>query len=114
MGLQYWNPPGLLAFLLNAVGGCLVVIWFAIAFSYLRIHPQLEADGDITEVRMWAPGVLPWATIALAGGIVALMLTNPDGRFQVLAVAVVVGVIALCGAATQHNTHKQQGVRGNE
>ena len=114
VGLQYWNPPGLLAFLLNAVGGCLVVIWFAIAFSYLRIHPQLEADGDITEVRMWAPGVLPWATIVLAGGIVALMLTNPDGRFQVLAVAVVVGVIALCGAATQHNTHKQQGVRGNE
>lgn len=118
VGLQYWNPPGLLAFLLNAVGGCLVVIWFAIAFSYLRIHPQLEADGDITEVRMWAPGVLPWATVALAGGIVALMLTNPDGRFQVLAVAVVVGVIALCGAAwtrteTFLSTHKQQGVRGD-
>ncbi|WP_066527674.1 amino acid permease [Corynebacterium bouchesdurhonense] len=119
VGLQYWNPPGLLAFLLNAVGGCLVVIWFAIAFSFLRIHPQLEADGDITEVRMWAPGVLPWATIALAGGIVALMLTNPDGRFQVLAVAVVVGVIALCGAAwtrteTFQSNHKQQGVRGDE
>lgn len=119
VGLQYWNPPGLLAFLLNAVGGCLVVIWFAIAFSFLRIHPQLEADGDITEVRMWAPGVLPWATIVLAGGIVALMLTNPDGRFQVLAVAVVVGVIALCGAAwtrteTFKSNHKQQGVRGDE
>ncbi|MCP1387394.1 amino acid permease [Corynebacterium sp. TA-R-1] len=95
VGLQYWNPPGLLAFLLNAVGGCLIVIWFAIAFSFLKLHPQLEDAGELTNVRMWAPTVLPWATIALAAGIVALMLTNPDGRFQVLAVTVVVGVIAL-------------------
>ncbi|QYH20431.1 amino acid permease [Corynebacterium aquatimens] len=95
VALQYWNPPGLLAFLLNAVGGCLIVIWFAIAFSFIRLHPRLEASGEITQVRMWAPKVLPWATIALAAGIVALMFTTPDGRFQVLAVAVVVGVIAL-------------------
>ena len=26
VGLQFWNPPGLLAFLFNAVGGCLLVI----------------------------------------------------------------------------------------
>ncbi|MEH0147994.1 amino acid permease [Corynebacterium sp. Q4381] len=100
VGLQYWNPPGLLAFLLNAVGGCLVVVWFAIAFSYLRIHPQLVQRGEITHVRMWAPSWLPWATIALIGGLVLLMLTNPDGRFQVFAVAVVVGVIALAGVIT--------------
>ncbi|HAT1462938.1 TPA: amino acid permease, partial [Corynebacterium striatum] len=25
--LQFWNPPGLLSFLFNAVGGCLLVIW---------------------------------------------------------------------------------------
>lgn len=108
VGLQYWNPPGLLAFLLNAVGGCLIVIWFAIALSYLRIHPQIVASGEITNVRMWAPGFLPYATIALAAGIVALMLTNPDGRFQVLAVVVVVGVIAICGAAwTKTDRFKQ-------
>ncbi|SDL64618.1 aromatic amino acid:proton symporter, AAT family [Corynebacterium mycetoides] len=97
VALQYWNPPGLLAFLLNAVGGCLIVLWFAIAFSFVRLHPQLEASGEITDVRMWAPRVLPWATIALAGAIVVLMLTTAEGRFQMLAVAVVVGVIALAG-----------------
>ncbi|WP_288832251.1 amino acid permease [uncultured Corynebacterium sp.] len=97
VALQYWNPPGLLAFLLNAVGGCLIVIWFVIAFSFLRLHPQLEAAGELTHVRMWAPGVLPWATVALAAVIVALMATTPDGRFQILAVAVVVGVITAAG-----------------
>ena len=104
VGLQYWNPPGLLAFLLNAVGGCLIVIWFAIAFSFLRLHPQLVTRGEITHVRMWAPSWLPWATIALIAGLVLLMLTNPDGRFQVLAVTVVVGVICLAGAIWTRKT----------
>ncbi|WP_291314804.1 amino acid permease [Corynebacterium sp. UBA2622] len=99
VGLQYWNPPGLLAFLLNAVGGCLIVIWFVIAFSYLRIHPRIVASGEITHVRMWAPKVLPWATVALAAVIVVLMATTAEGRFQILAVAVVVGVITLAGVA---------------
>ncbi|PAT08981.1 amino acid transporter [Corynebacterium hadale] len=97
VALQYWNPPGLLAFLLNAVGGCLIVIWFAISFSFLRLHPRLVATGEITQVHMWAPSVLPWATIALAAALVVLMLTTPDGRTQLLAVAVVVGVAAIAG-----------------
>lgn len=97
VALQYWNPPGLLPFLLNAVGGCLVVIWFVIAFSFIRLHPRLKRNGELTHVRMWAPSVLPWATVVLAAAIVALMATTPDGRFQILAVAVVVGVITLVG-----------------
>ena len=97
VALQYWNPPGLLAFLLNAVGGCLIVLWFAIAFSFLRLHPRLENSGEITHVRLPAPTVLPWAAIVLAAGIVVLMLTTPEGRFQMLAVTVVVGVITFAG-----------------
>ncbi|MBL7285630.1 amino acid permease [Corynebacterium godavarianum] len=97
VALQYWNPPGLLAFLLNAVGGCLIVIWFAISFSFLRLHPRLVATGEITQVRMWAPSVLPLATILLAAALVVLMLTTPEGRMQLLAVAVVVGVAAIAG-----------------
>ena len=98
VALQYWNPPGLLAFLLNAVGGCLIVLWIVVALSFVRIHPTLVATGEITEVRMWAPTVLPWVMIALSAGVIALMLADPDGRFQMLAVAVVVGVIALASA----------------
>ncbi|QPK83964.1 amino acid permease [Corynebacterium qintianiae] len=109
VALQYWNPPGLLAFLLNAVGGCLIVLWFAIAFSFIRLHPRLVESGEITHVRMWAPKVLPWATVTLAGAIVVLMLTTPEGRFQMLAVAVVVGVITLAGIVwTSTDAFKQR------
>ncbi|MBA5243415.1 amino acid permease [Corynebacterium haemomassiliense] len=108
VALQYWNPPGLLAFLLNAVGGCLIVLWIVVALSFVRLHPKLVATGEITEVRMWAPAVLPWVMIALAAGVIALMLADADGRFQMLAVAVVVGVIAIAGAIHQ-NVHKNRG-----
>lgn len=108
VALQYWNPPGLLAFLLNAVGGCLIVLWIVVALSFVRIHPKLVATGEITDVRMWAPNVLPWVMIALAAGVIALMLADADGRFQMLAVAVVVGVIAIAGAIHQ-NVHKNRG-----
>ncbi|WP_286204433.1 amino acid permease [Corynebacterium afermentans] len=102
VALQYWNPPGLLAFLLNAVGGCLIVLWIVVALSFVRIHPKLVATGEITEVRMWAPAVLPWVMIALAAGVIALMLADADGRFQMLAVTVVVGVIAIAGVIHQN------------
>ena len=97
VALQYWNPPGLLAFLLNAVGGCLIVLWIAVALSFVRLHPKLVENGEITDVRMWAPNVLPWIMIALTAGVILLMLSDPDGRFQMFAVAVVVGVITLAG-----------------
>ena len=106
VALQYWNPPGLLAFLLNAVGGCLIVLWIVVALSFVRLHPKLVATGEITEVRMWAPAVLPWVMIALAAGVIALMLADADGRFQMLAVTVVVGVIAIAGVIHQ-NMHKK-------
>lgn len=107
VALQYWNPPGLLAFLLNAVGGCLIVLWIVVALSFVRIHPKLVATGEITEVRMWAPSVLPWVMVTLAGGVIALMLADPNGRYQMLAVTVVVGVIAIAGAIHQ-NLHRKE------
>lgn len=107
VALQYWNPPGLLAFLLNAVGGCLIVLWIVVALSFVRLHPKLVATGEVTEVRMWAPAVLPWVMIALAAGVIALMLADPAGRFQMLAVTVVVGVIAIAGAIHQ-SVHKKE------
>ena len=75
------------------------MLWIVVALSFVRIHPQLVARGEITDVRMWAPSVLPWVMIALAVGLILLMLGNPDGRFQMFAVAVVVGVITLAGVA---------------
>ncbi|MCZ9308953.1 amino acid permease [Corynebacterium uberis] len=100
VGLQWWNPPGLLDFLLSSIGGCLVVIWVTVIASYLRIHPILERRGEITSVRMWGYPWAAWATAAAVGAIVCLMLADPVARTQVLAVTVVCAVILLAAAAS--------------
>ncbi|WP_394281225.1 amino acid permease [Corynebacterium sp.] len=101
VGLQFWNPPGLLAFLLNAVGGCLIVIWLAIIFSYLRLHPQLVRSGEITEVRMPGYPWLAWVAVVVVLALVALMLTDPTGRAQVIAVVCMVAFIVACSLVVQ-------------
>ena len=84
------------------------MLWIVVALSFVRLHPKLVATGEITDVRMWAPNVLPWVMIALAGGVIALMLADPAGRFQMFAVAVVVGIVALAGVVWTRVTGKKE------
>ena len=95
VGLQYWNPPGLLTFLLNAVGGCTITLWIMVAVTWLRLHPVLVSGKEITTVRM--PGY-PWTAIVcliLLGGLVLLMLSDAASQSQVISVAMVFGFASL-------------------
>ncbi len=95
VGLQYWNPPGLLTFLFNAVGGCLLVIWLFITASYLKLHPQLRAGGEISAIR--APGYpfVPWLVILAMAGLIVLMIFDEGARGQVIAVLVLSAILIL-------------------
>ncbi|MCQ9343337.1 amino acid permease [Corynebacterium kozikiae] len=92
VGLQYWNPPGLLTFLLNAVGGSLIVVWIMIVLSYLKLHSKLE----VSTVRMWGHPWLPILTLMAIGALVLLMIADPSTRPQVISVAVLfAGIVGL-------------------
>lgn len=96
VALQYFNPAGLLDFLLNAVGGCLLVVWAMIALSQLKLRPELERNGEISTVRMWTHPWLGILTLVMLAGLVVLMLGDPGSRGQVFSVVVVFGsLIAL-------------------
>ncbi|ANE03690.1 aromatic amino acid transport protein AroP [Corynebacterium crudilactis] len=100
VGLQYWNPAGLLDFLLNAVGGCLIVVWAMIALSQLKLRKVLEANSEISTVRMWAHPWLGIITLVLLTGLVLLMLGDTASRGQVYSVAIVYGFLILLSFAT--------------
>ncbi|MGD7002485.1 amino acid permease [Corynebacterium halotolerans] len=106
VGLQWWNPTGLLDFLLNAVGGCLIVIWVMIVLSYLKLHPQLEANGEISTVRMWGWPWLAWVTLIALAGLVVLMLFDEGARSQIYSVAVVVAALVGLSFATRGNSDR--------
>ena len=95
VGLQFWNPPGLLAFLFNAVGGCLLVIWSFIVASFIKLHPVLRKNGELTEIRVPGFPWLPWITAAALAGLTLLMLFDPAARNQVISVLILAAVLVI-------------------
>lgn len=93
VGLQWWNPTGLLDFLLNAVGGCLVVIWIVIATSYLKLHPELQRTGEISTVNLPAFPLIPILSLVMLGSLVVLMLFDNSARSEITSVAVILVVL---------------------
>ncbi|MHA2788650.1 amino acid permease [Corynebacterium sp. S7] len=106
VGLQWWNPTGLLDFLLNAVGGTLMVIWLMIAFSYIKLHPELERNNEITTVRVGGWPWLPWATVIALVALVILMLFDDASRAQVISVIILTAVVALLSLTTKANSQR--------
>lgn len=92
VGLQFWNPPGLLEFLFNAVGGCLLVVWLWTVLTYIKLRPELVRNGEIH-----GPGhrVLPWFVLAALGALVALMIWDDGSRGQIGSVLVIVGLLVV-------------------
>ena len=89
VGLQWWNPPGLLDFLMNAVGGCLMVTWVMITLSYIRLHPQIKNSAVQVRGATW----VPWATLIALVGLTILMLFDASTRGQIIAVLIVSAVL---------------------
>ena len=96
--LNWLLPDDLLGILLNAVGAALLVIWIFIVVSHLRLRKQLEAEGKLT-IRMWLFPYLSYATLAMLGAFVVLMLFDDDARDQLISTAVLFAVIAALGYA---------------
>lgn len=88
-----------LVFLLNAVGGCLLVIWLVIALSEIKLRPAMERSGELG-FRMWGYPWLSWLAVLLIIGLGILMLTDEAARAQVIAVLGVSVFLALLAGLT--------------
>ena len=84
VGLQWWNPPGMIDFIMSATGGCLIVTWIMITLSFIKLHPRI-AD---SAVRVRGASWVPWVTLAALLGLTALMLFDDAARSQVISVTV--------------------------
>lgn len=106
VGIQLvFDGSSVLVFLLNAVGGCLLVLWLFISLSEIKLRPQMQRNGEI-ELKMWGYPYLPWLTILLIVGLGVLMLFDAAARQQVIAVLMVTGFLALLAAMTSSRRSK--------
>ena len=84
VGLQWWNPPGMIDFIMSATGGCLIVTWIMITLSFIRLHPNIRSSA----VRVRGASWVPWVTLAALLGLTVLMLFDDASRSQVISVTI--------------------------
>ncbi|MDN3022886.1 amino acid permease [Streptomyces sp. S.PB5] len=100
--LSYWRPDDVFSWLLNMIGGVILVVWGFIAVSQLRLRGRLEREApEKPAVRMWAFPVLTWVAIAGMVGIFGLMAWEPDTRVQLYFTGGMTVVLAGVGYAWQ-------------
>ncbi|AWW39564.1 MULTISPECIES: amino acid permease [Streptomyces] len=100
--LSYWRPDDIFPWLLNMIGAVILVVWFFIAVSQLRLRRRLERESPHKlVVRMWAFPVLTWVALAGMVAIFVLMAREPDTRVQLYSTGAMTLVLAAIGYAWQ-------------
>ncbi|MFI5826321.1 amino acid permease [Streptomyces sp. NPDC051578] len=103
--LSYWYPDTLFAWLLNMVGGVILVVWGFIGVSQMVLRRRLEreAPGKLV-VRMWGFPYLTWVALAGVAGVLVLMALGEDTRIQVVFTAGLTAVLAVAGLVRGRRT----------
>ncbi|MBB5119420.1 amino acid transporter [Streptomyces eurocidicus] len=106
--LSYWWPTTVFAWLLNMVGGVVLIVWGFIAASQLLLRRRMEreAPGQLV-VRMWAFPYLTWVTLAGVAGALVLMGLESDTRVQLYSTGGLALALALVGYVQQRAAAKR-------
>ncbi|MEU2872027.1 amino acid permease [Streptomyces olivoreticuli] len=100
--LSYWYPTTVFAWLLNMVGGVVLVVWGFIAASQLLLRRRLEREApEQLVVRMWGFPYLTWVTLAGVAGALVLMTLDADTRVQLYFTGGLALTLALVGYVRQ-------------
>ena len=89
VGLQWWNPPGMIDFIMSATGGCLIVTWIMITLSVIKLPPRISESA----VRVHGATWVPWVTLAALVGLTVLMLFDDAARSQVISVTILSAIL---------------------
>ncbi|MFF4265945.1 amino acid permease [Streptomyces virginiae] len=100
--LSYWYPDTLFAWLLNMVGGVILVVWGFIAVSQFVLRRRLERDTpEKLVVKMWGFPYLTWVALAGVAGVLVLMALGEDTRVQVIFTGGLTVALAVTGYVMQ-------------
>jgi GABA permease len=90
------SPTQVFAFLVNASGALMLIIYLLLAFSQLRMRRQLEAtDPTRLSIRMWGFPWLTWLVIITIIAILLSMLSHQSTANELYSSLVCVGIVAV-------------------
>ncbi|MEV4441231.1 amino acid permease [Streptomyces sp. NPDC049577] len=91
-------PDTVFPFLLNTVGATILIVWFLIGLSQLRLRRRRERQGvPGPPVRMWLFPHLTRLALLAIGAVLVVMVIQPESRTQVLCTGGWAAVLVVCG-----------------
>ncbi|MFE0100363.1 amino acid permease [Streptomyces sp. NPDC059009] len=100
--LSYWRPDDIFQWLLNTIGALILVVWFFIAASQLRLRRRLEREApEKLVVKMWAYPYLTWLALAGMATVFVLMARQEDTRVQLYYAGGLTVILAVVGFVWQ-------------
>ena len=88
------SPERVFAFLVNATGSVMLVIYLITALAHIRLRHKLEKTApERLKLRIWLFPYLSYATVAAMVGVMIAMLLIPERRPEILS-----GLFSLAGA----------------
>jgi GABA permease len=106
--LSIVSPERAFAFLVNASGALMVIIYLLACFAHLRLRRELErtAPARLT-IKVWLFPWLSWLTIAAMIAVLVAMAATPALASQFYASLVAVAVVVLAYGAVRMRRHAQ-------
>lgn len=98
VALNYFWAEEVLGILLNVVGSTLIVTWLVTIVSHIVLRRRAEREGTELPLRMWGFPFLSWLTLAAVTAVIALGMTVPDVRLQMLTTFGLTALLWICGA----------------
>ncbi|MBU3673311.1 MAG: amino acid permease [Sinobacteraceae bacterium] len=100
---QFYSPDGLFAFLVNASGALILVIYLTMAIAHVRLRRQAIAANRPVAMPMWLFPWLSYLTIAAIVAVLLAMALTPalQSQFWTGAVSIVVALAAYVVVARQ-------------
>lgn len=83
--LTYIWGAKVLDVLLNVVGSTIIVTYLFTICSQIILRRRAERNGETLPFKMWGYPYLSWLTLAVLAAIIALGMTDPGVRAQILA-----------------------------
>jgi L-asparagine transporter-like permease len=91
------SPTRVFAFLVNASGALMLIIYLLLALSQLQMRRRLEAtDPNRLTIRMWGYPGLTWLVIVAIAAILLSMLWQQSTASELYSSLVCVGIVAVC------------------
>jgi L-asparagine transporter-like permease len=97
--LSVFSPGVVFAFLVNASGALMIVIYLLACFAHLKLRRQIERSApERLTIKVWLFPALSWATIAAMFGVLAAMALTRELASQFYASFACVAVVAIAYA----------------